>query len=185
AQAPAVSGADCWAATLTFPDVNSEFGLSMIEFDDGEAGDGIDESGAGDCALDTRVDPTADGDDCQLDKIYVTTTVSGEGPGPGPTPSPGPPQACRGTDGSDILVGTAGDDLCLGLGGSDRIRTLKGDDVANGGKGSDALRLGSGDDTGRGGAGGDLVACGPGSDTGIGGAGDDTVRRNCEERRSV
>jgi Ca2+-binding RTX toxin-like protein len=180
ALAPAVSGADCWTAAISFPNANAEFGLSMIEFDDGNAADGITESGSGDCALDTAPDPTTDGDDCQLDKIFVTTTISGEtvpGATPSPTTSPTTPPppagACDGTSGDDILLGTNGPDFCRGFGGDDIIRTFLAEDVANGGSGDDTIRLGGANDVGRGGTGNDLVTGGKTNDTIRLGAGDD------------
>jgi Ca2+-binding RTX toxin-like protein len=195
ALAPLVSGSDCWSASLSFPNANGEFGLSMIEFDDGVAADGITNSGSGDCAGDTV--GGIGGDDCQLDKIFVTTTISGETP-PGATPSPAPtaspapttpvpppaPADCIGTAADDILVGTNGQDVCRGLGGDDVIRTLLGADIATGNSGNDVLRLGGGKDIGRGGDGNDLVIGGSGSDTirlfsgndtGKGGPGPDTI----------
>jgi hypothetical protein len=187
ASAPAVSGADCWTASISFPNANAEFALGMIEFDDANAADGITNSGSGDCAGDFL---TGNGDDCLVDEVFVTTTAAGEVPGGGPSPTPTttttpPPADCVGTSGNDILVGTSGPDNCRGLGGNDTIRSLTGNDTDNGGTGSDTVRAGGGDDVARGGGGNDLVACGPGNDFGAGGPGSDTVKRSCEIRRSV
>lgn len=76
--------ADCWTSTINPPDTN-QFAVSMIEYDDGLSG-GSDASGSGDCEGDTIIaagggDSGAEpggaedevGDDCQLDKIYLTS----------------------------------------------------------------------------------------------------------------
>jgi hypothetical protein len=62
---------DCWEATFSGGDIpdGDQFAVSMIEYDDALGG-GADISGSGDCEGDTRSD---DGDDCQLDKIYLTS----------------------------------------------------------------------------------------------------------------
>ncbi|MGH2711103.1 MAG: hypothetical protein ACRDH9_07870, partial [Actinomycetota bacterium] len=106
--------ADCWQATVDPIDTN-QFALSMIEYDDGLSG-GSDASGSGDCEGDTIIGAGGGdsggepggaedevGDDCQLDKIYLTSqepeveqvhihnedpaspnTISGEPPDPNP-----------------------------------------------------------------------------------------------------
>ncbi len=70
----------------------------------------------------------------------------------------------RGTDGDDILKGTAngeeirgdkGNDTITGLGGDDRLRGESGNDILDAGDGNDRLKGGNGDDTLTGGAGND------------------------------
>lgn len=67
-QVPA--GADCWVRRIDPPD-RIEFSLGIVEVDDPSA---LVSSGSGDCEGDTWFgDGGNDGDDCQLDKIYLTS----------------------------------------------------------------------------------------------------------------
>jgi hypothetical protein len=167
------AGADCWEVTIDPPD-NSEFSLGIVEQDDPT---NPVSSGNGDCEGDTFEggDGSNDGDDCQLDKIYVTSVTSPSPPPPPPpppppgpeSPSPGSATACPrfesdprrqiiGTSAADTLVGSPGPDVICGLGGSDVLRGRRGDDLLLGGRGSDQLRGGPGEDRCRGGPGRDV-----------------------------
>ena len=206
ASAPTAAGGDCWAVTIGVPNANAVFGVSLVEYNDGADPEGST-FGTGDCAGSTV---TADGDDCQLDKVYVTTTSAGESaapPPPAPTPPgpPGPPTPPRpparnlcdpnraGANGNELILGTGGPDQLCGFGGDDTLRgkrgrdTLRGgtgNDVLSGGKGQDNLRGGSGDDSMRGGRGKDTLRGASGSDVARGGKGKDLCRAenrsNCE-----
>jgi Ca2+-binding RTX toxin-like protein len=154
-QAPPNS--DCWSATINPPD-NMEFSLSIIEQDDPTA---RVSSGTGDCEEDTLVggDGVNGGDDCQFDKIYLTSLANPPPPPPAPWPFPGEPppeltgegqNKCAGqtatqvgTAGDDVLVGTEGDDVILALGGNDVVKSRDGNDVVCGGPGNDRLRMGN------------------------------------------
>jgi hypothetical protein len=205
-QAPPNS--DCWSATINPPD-NAEFSLSIIEQDDPTA---PVSSGSGDCEEDTLVggDGVNGGDDCQLDKIYLTSMANPPAPPPAPWPFPVPPPPeitgkCPGlegkpgnhifgTDGDDTLRGTPGPDVICGLSGNDTLRGLgggdlliggDGDDSLAGGKGRDRLRGEKGSDSLRGGRGRDSLSGGPGRDLLFGGKGRDRCRggektRSCE-----
>jgi len=81
-----------------------------------------------------------------------------------------------GTDGSDRLRGTIGNDLIFGLEGSDSIRGLGGDDCLVGGTGSDSLRGGDGDDVLLGNEDSDGLRGGDGDDVLYGGEGTDGLR---------
>ncbi|OGY36665.1 MAG: hypothetical protein A3I08_00025 [Candidatus Andersenbacteria bacterium RIFCSPLOWO2_02_FULL_46_11] len=81
-----------------------------------------------------------------------------------------------GSAGSDLLRGTAGNDLIFGLEGSDSIRGLGGDDCLLGGTGSDSLRGGEGNDVLLGGEGSDTLRGNEGNDALFGGAGKDSLR---------
>jgi hypothetical protein len=162
-------GAECWEVTIDPPD-NSEFSLGIVEQDDPT--DPVS-SGDGDCEGDTFVggDTSNDGDDCQLDKIYVTSVASPPPPPPSPPPGsepvlPGSGADCPGfegdirnqivgTPGGETLVGSAGPDVICGLGGADVLRGRRGGDVLLAGRGSDQLRGGPGGDQCRGGPGRD------------------------------
>jgi hypothetical protein len=175
---PVPAGADCWAVSIDPPD-NSEFSLGIVEQDDPTA---PVSSGAGDCEGDTHVggDGANSGDDCQFDKIYVTSKDL-PAPPPPPPPAPAPPAVpvrCPGfqsdaraqfvgTAGKDVLEGTRGPDIICGLGGNDTIRGLGGKDLLIGGRGADTLIGGKREDILRG---------GPRSDTLRGGRADDTLR---------
>lgn len=83
-----------------------------------------------------------------------------------------------GTDGDDVIVGTAdADDIRGGL-GDDMICGLAGPDVIFGGRGNDQLDGDSGRDQVVGGRGSDLLLGGSGGDELIGNQGDDTIRGN-------
>jgi hypothetical protein len=205
-QAPPNS--DCWSATINPPD-NAEFSLSIIEQDDPSA---PVSSGSGDCEDDTLVggDGVNGGDDCQLDKIYLTSMDNPPPPPPAPWPFPGqpPPEVtgkCPGLEGrpgthifgsdaddklqgtpdADVICGLEGDDTLRGLGGDDLVLGGDGKDRIAGGGGSDRLRGEKGPDSLRGGGGRDYLSGGPGRDELSGGAGRDRCRggvktRSCE-----
>jgi Ca2+-binding RTX toxin-like protein len=80
-----------------------------------------------------------------------------------------------GSEGADVLEGTAGADVICGLGGDDRLRGLSGADQLWGGPGDDRLDGGSGPDTLRGGEGADIVDGGSEGDVLQGGGGLDTL----------
>ena len=75
-------------------------------------------------------------------------------------------EACTitGTNGSDELTGTAGDDVICALNGRDRVDGLGGNDVLVGGNGRDTLLGGDGNDLILGGNGKDQLTGGAGSD---------------------
>jgi len=205
-QAPPNS--DCWSATINPPD-NAEFSLSIIEQDDPTA---PVSSGSADCEEDTLVggDGVNGGDDCQLDKIYLTSMANPPPPPPAPWPFPGqpPPEVTGkcpglegrpgthifGSDADDKLQGTPDADVICGLEGNDTLRGLGGDDLVLGGDGkdriwggggSDRLRGERGPDSLRGGGGPDSLSGGPGRDQLSGGPGRDRCRggkatRSCE-----
>jgi predicted extracellular nuclease len=81
----------------------------------------------------------------------------------------------RGTDGSDVLTGTAKPDVIMGLGGADVIRGGNDDDVICGGAGDDNLRGENGADTLLGGFGDDVLSGGNGDDSLTGGPGADVL----------
>ena len=80
-----------------------------------------------------------------------------------------------GTDGSDVLLGTAGNDFLYGGDGEDRIAALAGNDVANGGRGNDFVAGDSGNDLVIGADGDDTLDGGDGRDVVTGGRGNDRV----------
>lgn len=80
-----------------------------------------------------------------------------------------------GTDGDDVLVGTAGPDVIRAGSGDDVVYGLGGDDVICGGNGLDRLFGGPGDDAIDGGNGDDLVVGEDGADRVYGARGVDTV----------
>lgn len=93
--------------------------------------------------------------------------------------------AIIGTEASETLTGTSGDDILCGLEGNDTINGLGGDDIifggagndtATGGKGRDAFYGASGNDRLSGGANDDQLRGQQGRDTLLGGRGDDTLR---------
>jgi Ca2+-binding RTX toxin-like protein len=162
AQAPTAPGGDCWAVTIGVPNANTVFGVSLIEINDVNAG-GSDAEGAtfgtGDCQGSVASGRIATGDDCQLDKVYVTTTAAGEAPPPppggGPPPPTGPPPQNGPTGGCTKVNGTPGDDKLRGTPGCDVLKGKGGDDVLRGRGGDDRLVGGGGFDTGKGGPGND------------------------------
>ncbi|UMA64133.1 hypothetical protein LVO79_14040 [Roseivivax marinus] len=87
--------------------------------------------------------------------------------------SPGADAA--GTDGNDILEGTADDDTLSGLDGDDRLDGRAGNDALFGGAGADGLLGRGGDDLLRAGAGDDTVAASNGNDSAYGGRGRDMI----------
>jgi hypothetical protein len=169
--------ADCWSATIDPPN-NAEFSLSIIEQDDPTA---PVSSGTGECEEDTEVggDGVNGGDDCQFDKIYLTslvnppTTPGAGGPCPGFEGTPG--THVLGGNGDDTLRGTPGADVICGLGGNDVLRGLGGKDVVVGGSGKDSVAGGGGPDTLRGEKGRDSLRGGPGRDSLRGGPGRDLL----------
>jgi Ca2+-binding RTX toxin-like protein len=80
-----------------------------------------------------------------------------------------------GTDGDDMLLGTACADAIEGRGGNDIIDARAGDDLIDGGAGDDHIVGGSGNDIIRGGDGNDIIFGGAGDDQISGGAGDDRL----------
>lgn len=79
------------------------------------------------------------------------------------------------TGGSELINGTAGDDLIRGYAGSDTINALEGDDLVFGGADNDTLRGGTGNDWLYGGQGNDKVYGDAGEDALVGGAGNDEL----------
>lgn len=69
-----------------------------------------------------------------------------------------------GTDASELINGTAGNDEIRGERGNDILNGLSGDDLLRGGKGDDVLNGGDGNDRLRGDAGNDILTGGNGSD---------------------
>jgi hypothetical protein len=167
------TGADCWEVTIDPPD-DSEFSLGIVEQDDPT---GRVSSGAGDCEGDTFVggDGTNDGDDCQLDKIYLTSLVALPGAPPTATcPAfKGSGNHVVGGDRADVLEGTPDRDVICGLGGRDLLRGLGKGDVLMGGQGDDRLIGKAGTDQLRGGPGSDVLRGGKGKDSLTGGTGID------------
>jgi Ca2+-binding RTX toxin-like protein len=80
-----------------------------------------------------------------------------------------------GTDGDDILLGTACDDQISGGDGNDRIDGNEGDDVIYGGCGDDMIVGGDGNDVIYGGSGNDVLWGGIGNDVLSGGDGNDRL----------
>jgi Ca2+-binding RTX toxin-like protein len=78
-----------------------------------------------------------------------------------------------GGDGHDLIFGGKGDDIIDGGDGNDVLLGGKGDDTISGGDGCDVLLGGKGDDILDGGADNDLIFGGKGDDTLIGGEGND------------
>ncbi len=87
----------------------------------------------------------------------------------------GLPATIVGTERSDTLHGTSGDDVIVAKGGNDVIRSYGGDDVVCGGPGNDRIATGAGADVAIGGPGNDSVSSSAGADRIVGGAGDETV----------
>jgi hypothetical protein len=171
------AGASCWSVFIDPPD-DAQFSLGIIEQDDPT---GRVSSGEGDCEGDTSEggDGGNDGDDCQLDKIYVTSLVALPTGGTCPGFKTAQHQVV-GDRGADVLRGTSDRDVICGLGGNDLIRGLGKGDVLLGGPGNDRLigqagpdrvRGGPGSDTLRGGKGKDRLTGGPGTDRCAGGRG--------------
>jgi hypothetical protein len=181
------AGADCWAASIDPPD-DVEFTLSIVEQDEPFIPPAPPvSSGAGDCEGDTFQplggDQANDGDDCQLDKIYLTSKVQPAQPSPTPAPQarcPGfqsdPRNQAVGGAGADVLSGTKGPDIICGLGGNDTIRGLGGKDILIGGVGADFIIGGRSGDTLIGGRGADTLRGGRGKDVLRGRRGNDVLR---------
>jgi hypothetical protein len=171
------AGADCWEVTIDPPD-NAEFSLAMVEQDDLTGGPVS--SGSGDCEGDSLAVPDGSdvGDDCQLDKLYLTSLATIPEPPTGPT-CPGFKNNKRnqviGTKGADELLGTRGPDIICGLGGKDVIRGKASKDVLLGGPGPDRLFGGPGKDLLKGGPKKDRLNGGPGKDRCRGGGGKDRL----------
>ena len=80
--------------------------------------------------------------------------------------------------GNDTVFGKAGDDVISGGAGNDTIAADLGDDVVDGGDGDDQVLGGGGNDTLSGGAGNDVITGDTGNDVITGGAGDDSLAGN-------
>lgn len=89
--------------------------------------------------------------------------------------SPNVPCTITGTNKSDHLVGTPGNDVICGRNGKDIIEGLGGNDVLIGGNGRDTLLGGDGNDLLLGGNGKDVLDGGDGNDTLRGGNGPDKL----------
>lgn len=101
--------------------------------------------------------------------LAVTVDLSfGQSPGPGD-------DVILGTEGNDIIIGSAGNDTICGLGGDDIIRGNAGNDWIDGGDGKDDIRGGIGNDQISGGNGADFIRGDRGQDTINGGAGADIL----------
>jgi hypothetical protein len=166
--------ANCWAAAINPPD-DAEFSFGIVEQDNPAA---PVSSGSGDCEDDTLFggDGASEGDDCQLDKIYLTSVVSppqppgspGTGPQPAPVPQPGAPGTwCPGfqNDPRNQIIGTTSPDELVGSPGADIICGGSRRDVIRGRGGKDLLLGGPGNDRMKGGPGRDRCRGGPGRDT--------------------
>ena len=80
-----------------------------------------------------------------------------------------------GTSGTDVLIGTNGDDTISAGAGNDVVCGRGGDDVIFGRNGADHLQGGDGDDVVRGNRGQDILYAGTGSDRLLGGQGKDDL----------
>ena len=103
-------------------------------------------------------------------------------------------QVCRGTTGTDTIIGTNGRDVIHGRGGSDTISGGNDNDTICGGDGTDTLNGNNGNDrlfgendsdTLNGNNGNDALDGGAATDTCNGGSGTDTATASCESRTSV
>jgi uncharacterized repeat protein (TIGR01451 family) len=83
--------------------------------------------------------------------------------------------AIKGTNGSDTLIGTSGNDIICGGNGSDTIDGLGGNDTIFGQNGQDVLNGSDGNDNVIGGSGQDQVTGGAGTDMLMGGNGNDVL----------
>ncbi|MDW3224429.1 MAG: calcium-binding protein [Paracoccaceae bacterium] len=80
-----------------------------------------------------------------------------------------------GSDESELIIGSFGNDELDGNGGDDLIFALSGDDKLSGGLGADTIFAGSGDDTVEGGDGEDHLFGGTGDDRIVGNKGNDSM----------
>ena len=85
-----------------------------------------------------------------------------------------------GSNKSDILKGTDGNDVICGFQGKDTIDGLGGDDIIFGGQGKDSIDAGDGADFVKAGNAKDQVVGGPGPDVLLGGNGRDTLNAEDE-----
>jgi Ca2+-binding RTX toxin-like protein len=111
-----------------------------------------------------------------INDTCVTDTCNGMEATTGCTVNGVPNQRCLGTDGDDVIQGTAGADVIVGGGGQDRIYAGAGNDLACGDDGNDLVEGGRGNDFLLGGAGPDRLRGDAGGDDLIGGEGDDELR---------
>ena len=81
----------------------------------------------------------------------------------------------RGSSGSDIVIGTNGDDILNGFSDVDLLIGGSGDDILNGGSSRDTLQGGSGNDILNGGSNNDEMNGGSGNDILNGGSGNDVI----------
>ncbi len=81
----------------------------------------------------------------------------------------------RGSNNSDVIIGTNNAEVIDGGNGDDRICGFGGADQIEGGNGNDQIDAGSGNDVVNGGGGNDTVSGGDGDDTLNGGNGNDTM----------
>ncbi|GEP12549.1 peroxidase family protein [Methylobacterium gnaphalii] len=104
-------------------------------------------------------------------------TTGGGTTGGGTTTPPAelPASLVAGTNGDDVLPGTAGADTILGLSGNDNILAGEGADVIRGGDGDDFVDAGGGRDVVFGGAGDDDILAGAGDDMVYGDGGADRI----------
>jgi Ca2+-binding RTX toxin-like protein len=145
------AGSLCWSLQIDPPN-RQQFSLAVIEQDN--VG-GTADSGSGDCAGDTaRPNPggdgNADGDDCQLDQIYLTSRVICPGHANDPR------RQLKGDSGNNVLEGGPRGEVICGLGGNDILRGRGGRDLLLGGNGNDILNGGAGRDRCIGGLGSDI-----------------------------
>jgi RTX calcium-binding nonapeptide repeat (4 copies) len=170
------AGVHCWEAPIDPPD-DAEFSLAAVEQDISTVPHA--ESGSGDCENDSQfLDGTDNGDDCQLDKIYLTSLPTLPQAPSGPA-CPGFKNDRRnqivGTKKGDELLGSKAADVICGLGGNDVARGLGGKDVLLGAGGKDRLSGGPKADLLKGGSKDDRLNGGPGKDKCRGGGGRDSL----------
>ena len=80
-----------------------------------------------------------------------------------------------GTEGNDVISGTANNDVIVGLGGNDVINGSAGNDTICGGDGNDVIDASSGDDVIYGGDGNDTINGSSGDDVIYGEGGNDVI----------
>jgi large repetitive protein len=139
--------------------------------------------------LDTNNDGRIDGADSDRDGLIDTIDGNNSTFGSGTTPLPvpvdqnsngipdflEPPKLGNGTQGSDNVTGTNGDDILNGFSDIDILRGLAGNDLINGGSSSDTMYGDEGNDTLNGGSNNDFMDGGTGNDRLNGGSGDDLM----------